>query len=67
VFNRIFARRLAQGRHPLEFEETQQALRLQGLLPIPDFVVARKVQRHYRVQDRIFDYDGHYRRANALR
>jgi DNA repair protein RadD len=67
VFNRIFARRLAQGRHPLELEEAQQALRLQGLLPRPDFVVARKAQHHYRVQERIFDYQGHYRRANELR
>jgi DNA repair protein RadD len=67
AFNRVFARRLAQGRHPLELEETQHALRLQGLLPVPDFVVARKVQRHYRVQERIFDYAGAYRRANDLR
>jgi DNA repair protein RadD len=67
VFNRIFGRRIAQGRHPLELEEAGQALRLQGLLPVPDFVVARKVQRFYRVQDRIFDYAGQFRRANELR
>ena len=67
VFNRIFGRRLAQGRHPLQLAEPQHALRLQGLLPVPDFVVARKVQHHYRVQERIFDYAGAYRRANALR
>ncbi|MET0389738.1 MAG: DEAD/DEAH box helicase [Polyangiales bacterium] len=67
VFNRVFARRLAQGRHPLALEASEHALRLQGLLPVPDFVVARKVQRHYRVQERIFDYAGNYRRANELR
>jgi len=66
VFNRIFARRLAQGRHPLQLEATEHALRLQGLLPVPDFVVARKVQQHYRVQERIFDYAGAYRKAHAL-
>jgi DNA repair protein RadD len=65
VFNRVFARRLAQGRHPLELEEPGQALRLQGLLPVPQFVVARKVQRFYRVHKRIFDYDGNYRVAHA--
>jgi DNA repair protein RadD len=67
VFNRVFARRLAQGRHPLELLEADQAQRLRGLLPVPDFVVARKVQHHYRVQLRVFDYAGAYRRANALR
>ena len=67
AFNRVFARRLAQGRHPLELEETAHALRLQGLLPVPDFVVARKVQHHYRIQERIFDYAGAFRRAHELR
>lgn len=67
VFNRIFGRRIAQGRHPLELEEVGHALRLQGLLPVPDFVVARRAQRYYRVQDRIFDYAGQFRRANELR
>ena len=67
AFNRIFARRLAQGRHPLQLEEAQQAVRLQGLLPVPDFVVARKIQRFFRVQERIFDYAGNFRRAHELR
>lgn len=67
AFNRVFARRIAQGRHPLELEDTSHALRLQGLLPVPMFVVARKVQHHYRVQQRIFDYAGAFRRANELR
>jgi DNA repair protein RadD len=67
AFNRVFGRRIAQGRHPLALEETEHALRLQALLPVPDFVVARKVQHHYRVQERIFDYAGAYRRANELR
>jgi DNA repair protein RadD len=64
VWNRIFGRRLAQGRHPLALEEVEQVLRVRGLLPVPDFVVARKVKGHYRVQERIFDYAGAFRRAN---
>jgi DNA repair protein RadD len=32
----------------------------------PDFVVARKVKHHWRVQARMFDYAGRYRKANAL-
>ena len=64
VWNRIFGRRLAQGRHPLALEQVEQVLRVRGLLPVPDFVVARKVQGFYRVQERIFDYVGGFRRAN---
>jgi len=67
AFNRTFSRRIAQGRRPLELEEVQQAIRLQGLLPVPDFVVARKVKHYFRVQERIFDYQGSYRRANQER
>jgi DNA repair protein RadD len=66
AFNRTFARRLAQGRRPIALELVTHALRLRGLLPVPDFVVARKVGRHYRVQERIFDYAGAYRKANEL-
>lgn len=64
VWNRIFGRRLAQGRHPLALEEVEQVLRVRGLLPVPDFVVARKMNGFYRVQERIFDYVGGFRRAN---
>jgi DNA repair protein RadD len=67
VFNRTFARRLAQGMRPLELEEVQHAMRLRGLLPVPDFIVARKVKYYFRVQERIFDYQGSYRRANHER
>lgn len=66
AFNRTFARRLAQGRSPLALLRVEHALRLQGLLPVPDFVVARKAGQYYRVQERIFDYAGAYRRANEL-
>ncbi|NRA33743.1 MAG: DEAD/DEAH box helicase [Polyangiaceae bacterium] len=69
VFNRAFGRRLASGRHPLELELAEQAIRLQGLLPQPDFVFARKQKGQrgrrpwMRVQTRVFDYEGRYRTA----
>jgi DNA repair protein RadD len=66
VWNRIFARRLAQGRRPLALEQAQQALRLQAQLPAPDFIVARKIQGRMRIQERVFDYQGAYRKANQL-
>ena len=69
VFNRVFARRLASGRHPIELTKPEQALRVQGLMPKPDFVVARKQKSRgpapfYRVQTRIFDYEGRFRTAD---
>lgn len=36
----------------------------------PDFVIARRVGRgrnsHWRVRERLFDYQGRHRKANAL-
>lgn len=70
IFNREFGRRIASGRRPLELEEPEQALALQSHLPVPDFLVARKKKkdRHawFRVEARIFDYDGRRRRAGEL-
>ena len=69
VFNRVFSRRLASGRRPLVLTDIEQALRLQALFPVPDFVVARKRKTKggrkadYRVQERVFDYQGRYRKA----
>ena len=67
VWNRIFGRRLASGRHPLALEDVSQVMRVRGLLPVPDFVVARKVRGYYRVQERVFDYAGTFRKANEER
>jgi DNA repair protein RadD len=70
VFNREFGRRIARGRKPLELEEPEQAVALQNHLPTPDFVVARKKKkgRHswFRVEARLFDYEGRRRRAGEL-
>lgn len=70
VFNREFGRRIASGRRPLKLEEAAQALALQNHLPVPDFVVARKKKKErrpwFRVEARIFDYEGRRRRAGEL-
>ncbi len=70
VFNRQFGRRIASGRRPLQLELPRHALTLQGLLPVPDFVVARKPKSRkkpwFRVEARIFDYQGRRRRAGEL-
>lgn len=69
VFNAVFGRRLASGRRPLQFERADQAARLGGLLPRPDFVVFRRHRvrqgrgTYFRVVLRVFDYQGRFRKA----
>jgi len=38
----------------------------QRRLRAPDFVVGRKVGRHWQVREKLFDYTGRYRRADSL-
>lgn len=65
VFGHIFKRRLPS--HANAALDTPQAvLTAAKALKHPDFVVARKVKHHWRVQARVFDYEGRYRRANEL-
>ena len=64
VFNRLFARRLAHGQAPQEFSTLAEVLAMQAVLPAPDFVIARKKKHYWQVQERIFDYQGGYRKAN---
>ncbi|MCK9237849.1 MAG: DEAD/DEAH box helicase [Thiopseudomonas sp.] len=64
VFNRLFGRRLAQSRAPQTFCQLAQVLEVQTLLLAPDFVIARKQKYYWQVQERIFDYQGGYRKAN---
>lgn len=35
-------------------------------LKVPDFVIARKQKHYWQVVDKLFDYEGKYRKANAL-
>ncbi|MBD3642484.1 MAG: DEAD/DEAH box helicase [Marinobacter sp.] len=64
VFNRLFGRRFATGQAPRTFSRAAQVLEMQALLSTPDFVIARKQKQYWQVQERIFDYQGHYRKAN---
>ena len=78
AFNEIFAKRLsinieqAVDEKPdatglFEVSNLQQALKLTNLFPCPDFVIARKQKYYWRIKNRLFDYEGRYRKANALR
>ncbi|MGO1463110.1 MAG: DEAD/DEAH box helicase [Marinobacter sp.] len=63
VFNTLFGRRLANSRAPHEFRRVEEVLERQALMPTPDFVIARKKKHFWQVQERVFDYQGGYRRA----
>ncbi|MBY4677340.1 DEAD/DEAH box helicase [Marinobacterium arenosum] len=75
VFNREFGRRFAGGGQPRTFNSVDEVLAAEHGFTAPDFVVARKPgkagkegknHRHWRIQERIFDYQGRYRKANEL-
>ncbi len=66
IFNNLFGRRFANGQSPRRFQTVEKVIKAQESLPIPDFVVARKQKQFWQVQERIFDYEGRYRKANGL-
>ncbi|WP_309043574.1 DEAD/DEAH box helicase [Marinobacter sediminicola] len=63
VFNKLFGRRLANSQAPRAFGRIDEVLEMQALMPAPDFVIARKQKHYWHVQERIFDYQGNYRKA----
>ena len=70
-FNQQFGRRFAQGRSqqdstPITFSSVSQVLQVAHLFMHPDFVIARKSGRHWRIKEKLFDYQGNYRKANQL-
>jgi DNA repair protein RadD len=74
AFNDIFSKRLSAkisvqlgSTESFEVTTLEQALKLANLLPCPDFVIARKQKYYWRVKDRLFDYQGKYRKANELK
>ncbi|WP_323751438.1 DEAD/DEAH box helicase [Marinobacter sp.] len=64
IFNKLFGRRFANSQAPKEFSKADEVLELQALMPAPDFVIARKQKYYWQVQERMFDYQGQYRKAN---
>jgi DNA repair protein RadD len=74
AFNDIFSKRLSAkisvklgSTESFEVTNLEQALKLANLLPCPDFVIARKQKFYWRIRDRLFDYQGKYRKANELK
>lgn len=72
VFTQLFLR--VHQRAPglaLTWQSAQDILRQQAALRAPDFVVARRQgkqrQGFWQVREKLFDYEGRFRRANELR
>ena len=65
-FNDLFARRLASGTQSIQFDSLDELQKFLPYLPAPDFVIAKKQKHHWQVTERLFDYQGPYRKANAL-
>ncbi|WP_191599958.1 DEAD/DEAH box helicase [Marinomonas algicola] len=65
-FNEYFARRIAQGTKPIVFTHIDEIAPFLSFLPHPDFVIARKKSHYWKVTERLFDYEGPYRKANQL-
>ncbi|MBN1005696.1 DEAD/DEAH box helicase family protein [Amphritea pacifica] len=65
-FNDLYGRRFGQSLQPRQFSSIEEVLAVSQLFTAPDFVVARKAGKFWRVQERIFDYQGNYRKAHQL-
>ncbi len=67
-FNLEFGKRAGKSQTPTEFKNLNQVLSCQNDLPTPDFVIARKAGKkghaNWRIAEKIFDYEGHFRKAN---
>lgn len=73
AFNHLFAKRLSAvigmklgSAEAYEVTSLHQALKLSGVFPCPDFVIAKKQKYYWRIKNRLFDYQGQYRKANEL-
>ncbi|NRA85342.1 MAG: ATP-dependent helicase, partial [Gammaproteobacteria bacterium] len=66
AFNRQFGRRLKQSTEPRQFKQADEVVSIQQQLLAPDFVIARKQNHYWQVKEKIFDYQGNYRKANQL-
>jgi DNA repair protein RadD len=65
-FNDLFARRIANGTQSIQFSSLEELEKFLPYLSAPDFVIAKKQKHHWQVTERLFDYQGPYRKANEL-
>ncbi|AXT30839.1 DEAD/DEAH box helicase [Pseudoalteromonas tunicata] len=63
IFNQQFGKRVALGKIPSTFANVAEVLAAKALLAHPDFVIARKAKYGWKIADKIFDYQGVFRKA----
>ena len=67
IFNQQFGKRSASGTHPKDYLSVDEVVTEQYDLVAPDFVIARKNKKYgWKVADKLFDYQGAFRKANQL-
>ena len=66
AFNRQFSARVDNGATLTQFIDIEQAISLAARITTPDFIIAKKQKFYWRIQEKIFDYQGSYRKANQL-
>lgn len=66
TFNQQFGKRALQGTQRTIYQSVEQVLSDEHTLSAPDFVIARKQKYFWQVKDKLFDYQGKYRKANQL-
>ncbi len=66
IFDRLYSQRLAAQYRSSKASQLATILIDAKHYTAPDFVIARKNGHFWKVADRIFDYQGNYRRANQL-
>ncbi len=68
VFERHFLRQhLKDVTQSIKISNVEEALSLSIHLRHPDFVIARKEKYGWKIRDKLFDYEGRYRRANEIK
>lgn len=67
IFNKQFGKRVGHGQSPIDFKTVKQVVEAQYDLIPPDFVIARKSKKFgWKVAEKLFDYQGQFRKANQL-
>ncbi len=75
IFNQQFGRRFRNSAEPRKFSSLSDVLKESTGFVVPDFVIAKAIkqkrnvkngQMFWQVQEKIFDYQGNYRKAHEL-
>ncbi|WP_404340463.1 DEAD/DEAH box helicase [Pseudoalteromonas mariniglutinosa] len=67
IFNKQYSQRAQPGYNPTQWHSAEQVVECQQQLVAPDFVIARKSKQYgWKIADKLFDYQGHFRKANQL-